>query len=411
MVAIHTASIRFSPRHLGNAIPQHEELYQIVLNSTEDLPNGYKRELLYAIRKNTWKSIENRFVTSSFVNSDNGDFILAGPFIQRRGGEVISTLSALSGKVDHGILAKIEGMRIAAKQFFDLRGYMRMFLGENPSKVTPYHENWNYGLIGGESGEAFIVPDSWQFDRGRGGPALLNLTEQRRRFDNIGAECIRRIFDEETAELLISAVQGVEGDLARALDYGLHDIGHSSGFGFRRRLEEGRVSTIRDRAIEEYWASGMEYWAADWIFGTYPGVRAPLEKVSIGIHPGKIVAASCCTMFGMDIHRPGGEGDFDVLATSMIFDTVLWNPSKDPTDSPTFVVDRDKIRLTDPTYDGLIAAFRTVADRAYSATIEEGFHKRSGQDLFNGFHPSEYTFDVIRRYMIEPCRGLYQNLS
>lgn len=372
-----------------------------------------------------WSLVGRHFDDCSFVDSENGEFIMAGPLKVRREGKETVEYGGIAGVVDLPLVNEINEIRRAAKEYYACRGYVRLSIGEKPSTILPFRETWSTGPLSGESGEAFIVPDAWNFPH-RSGPALLNLTEQRRRFSEGGEDCIRRIFDNASADLLIGAVSGVQGDRVRAIEYALHSLCHSSGYGFRAKIRLGWFSDpssgVVDRAYEELRASSTEYWLLSQVF-CRPG---PLhwywrnnKPYELQVHPGALLASACCTMFGMDIHRGGGFGDIDVRATVLILDKLL-NEDQSHGKQGQLIFDQGlgRFRFTVPTYNGIVEAFQGIGDFGFGETCDEAryLYEKPMSGLLGvraqsrAIEPRGETLRLMAEHMIAPCRGIYGHL-
>jgi hypothetical protein len=127
------------------------------------------------------------------------------------------------------------------------------------------------GLAGSEAGEAFLVPDGWGFPGSERGPALNDMLEQLNRYTKAGKACIQRIFEEDSAELLLSAMDVSDPWFSlQHREFSYHEIGHATGLGLKRKLSAGLLATPWYRAVEE-WRSDKNYLLA----------RSPMKAQSV----------------------------------------------------------------------------------------------------------------------------------
>lgn len=359
------------------------------------------QNIINGIETADWDEVGRDYSQKKFI-SDTGEFLLIAPLSVRRNGRIETQVSGITGEVDRDIDCALMNARTEIADWFAYRGYLTFPLGEKIGEILPVHSTLRCGAIGEEGGEAFLVPDAWRMPHARNGAALLDLTEQAVRFATKGKHCIERIFEPSSAALLIDAVAGPQADFVRALEYSLHDAGHSTGTGLREKVRSRFFKTLEEKSSEEFHATGMEFWAIDQIVSMEP------ESFKLPFHPGKLIASSFCTLFGMDAHRAGGfERDVDVRATLKIFSALL-----EDADSG-LLVRNGKLAFQDVSYEGLLRTIRPFADKAWNLVEREnieGVSVAQLQELYRSVGFSERACDIFLRSVVTPCRGIYSEL-
>jgi len=260
-------------------------------------------------------------------------------------------------------------------------------------RVLPVRRYASIGTLAGEAGEAFVVPNEWGWPDSADGPALNDMREQRRRFQAAGRECIRRIFTEPGASLLLNAIEGEDAGIeVQQREYAMHDIGHASGIGLRRKLADGLLSTFWMRSVEEWRADGVAFELA---------ARTGSQEAA-----GKLVAANLCVRLGIDAQRGGGiERDTDVNVSLLTFDRLLKAGA-------IRIVGR-RLAFEESTWAGLARAVEVMRTDAVHLTREElrcehllGLHR-----LYGGLEVQPATLELFRGLVVDVCSGVYRELA
>ncbi|MEH2226430.1 DUF6014 family protein [Nostoc sp.] len=170
-----------------------KKLRQQAANSRELLPL-WLLNTADALEKNDWDILSEGFINKDFIGK-NGYFLIIAPYKINRQSQPQVTLSAIYGKMHDSQEPSIEQLENLSREKFGK-------LGQPVPRNYSFTEIASCGNISGESGEAFIVPYRWCFRNSSSGPVLNNASEQRRRFLGSSRECIKKIFEYETANLL-----------------------------------------------------------------------------------------------------------------------------------------------------------------------------------------------------------------
>ncbi len=259
-------------------------LHQLALESRE-LPHQWLLNTAKALETGNWDLLSNDFVHQKFVGRD-GYFLIIAPYTVRR--EVIKStkLTAIFGRLLPVVSPPIERVEyIIRKRIGELRQPIPL--------VVPYERIAACGNVGSEQGEAFVVANNWNFANSFKGPALNDMTEQRRRFLDSGRECLHRIWEPDSAALLLAALENESiGTRNRHLEYQFHDAGHATGLGIDRKVQENLFPT--------YWYASVEEWRSD-------GVEFDLADTALSTEEaGQVVAVNLCVRLALDAHRRGG---------------------------------------------------------------------------------------------------------
>lgn len=274
-----------------------------LLNDLEDIVfvgAEYAKGMREGILKDDWSSVGERFASGKFVH-ESGYFLLIGPYSRRRDGFRETMLSGL-----HGVVTLDIDIQHVRPSILDVFGST----GEEFAQVLGFRLFTSFGLIGGEDGEAFLVPTSWRFPDALEGPALNDLTEQTVRLRQ-AVNGIRRLFDKSTLEVLLPLVlDPITSASIRNLEYQYHDAGHSTGIGIKQKMKRGWFRSPRNCGIEE--------WRSD-------GVMFYLGSKTLNKHEYcQLIAANLILRFGIDSQRKGGvERDPDVFCTALLIDDLL----------------------------------------------------------------------------------------
>lgn len=323
------------------------------------------------------------WANGAYLNVQN-QLVVVGPYTITRKGTKVTKLSAVAGEV----LARPDIARMQ-EILVTMLGPMRQPL----STVLPLRVWDSAGHLRGEDGEAFIVHDGWGWPRNTEGPSLNNVDEQRRRFETAGFRCIRAMFDEQSAALLCEPLLDRDAGIRlQALEYQLHDAGHSSGYGF--------INKVRAGMLPNYWHNAVEEWRSDGVAFAVAHKMWPAEEV------GRLVASNLCTRFGLDSHRAGGlDRDTDVNASMLTFDSLVR--------AGAVVVRRGKLAFSVPTYEGLADAVRLHCLEALTMTREEVRLNDPGAitsmvSKASVHRASRILFEGTVR---QPCEGFYMALQ
>src|SRR5438876_8662711 len=193
------------------------------------LPGKFLEETATALTTGNWDSLSEPFKYREFVGND-GTFLLLGPYTVRRRGRKITTMMAIYGQVIP--LEPTVGLEAELERVF---GTLR----QRVTVILPIKVIIACGMVGREDGEAFLVPDGWRFVGSEGGPVLNDMGEQHRRLSQFGFVCLRRIFEPQSADLLVGPLENEsQGLQVQHREYQYHEGGHASGHGLQRKLSK-----------------------------------------------------------------------------------------------------------------------------------------------------------------------------
>lgn len=355
-------------------------LYQLAFESRE-LPRRWLLDTAKALETGDWDILSDSFVAQKFVGRD-GYFLIIAPYTIRR--ELIKStkLTAIFGRVISVVSPPIERLEyIICEHIGALRQSIPL--------VVPYERIAACGNVGSEQGEAFVVPNNWDFANSFKGPALNDMTEQQRRFLDSGRECLRRIWEPDSAELLITALENeIIGTRNRHLEYEFHDAGHATGLGIDNKVQENLFPT--------YWYASVEEWRAD-------GVEFDLaSRVLSTEEAGQVVAVNLCVRLALDAHRRGGmDKDADVCASLLTFDRLFESGEVD--------VKNGRLCLRDVSYKGLLIAVEPHRCEAVHLTQQElkldyptGIFRLYGSVKYN-----QMTEKLFKWLVVERCQEVY----
>lgn len=279
-----------------------------------------------------------------------GDFLLVGPYRQRRQGGEIIEMSLLVGK------------KLSLGEVRDPRPAIQKSFHQSPPhipRVIAVRVHTGLGNVGTQAGEAFATPDGWiLFDHPELGPALNDMDEQERRYGRGGFEALESIFCSETFAVFANFLQDLNRSWrARHKEYSLHDVGHATGLGLEAKLDHDLLKLAANRGREEWRADGIAF------------LLAP-ELVE---SPGDIILSNLAVRFGVDAQRNVGNLiDTDVMAAEMTFVHLI--------EGGGLEVTRDGLRIVDTSEQGLIEMVSRMTSEARLLTQRELSLSRHGND-------------------------------
>ena len=284
------------------------------------------------------------FINMNFIGK-NGYFLIIAPYQVNRQCQANVTLSAIYGKIHDYQEPSIEQLENLSREKFGK-------LGQSILINLSFTEIASCGNVRGENGEAFIVPNGWSFPNSVCGAALNNSLEQRQRFLGPSRECIQKIFDYETANLLLAPLEDeINGERYRHMDTQVHEAGHANGLGFDFKDSQN--------LFQSYAYAGVEEWRADSLGFEFAACTLPPQEA------GKLVAVNFCIRFGLDTHRLGGiEKDTDVYASLISLEHLFQNDA-------IYITKNSKLALRNLSYPGLLQAVELHRAQALSLTRRE----------------------------------------
>lgn len=354
----------------------------ILRNGPAVFPSDWLEAIAESLERSDFTGLSKPFRNATFVGP-SGYVLLIGPYTQRREGVEKKVLSALLGKViDHETVRDVEKT---------VEAIQRAPLRQAVQPILPIRCLASTGNLGGEEGEAFIVPDGWGWPDCAFGPAINNMGEQLRRFEIAGRRCIQRIFDADTADLLLAPMDATSGgEQVRHRSYDLHDVGHIAGYGF--------VNKVNENLIPGHWYRAVEEWRADGIAFEI-GARLLDERSA-----GHDLASNFCVRFGMDVHRSSIDSDLDVTCTLLMLDRLLAQGA--------LKIQGGRLALKDCSYGGLVRAFDIERHDTIELTRRELQleHPTGIMRLYGSIsvHPS--TTAILEGLVREPCRKFFTSL-
>jgi len=361
-----------------------KKLRQQAKNSCE-LPPTWLLNTADALENNDWSILSAGFINMDFIGK-NGYFLIIAPYQINRQSQTNVTLSALYGKIHDNQEPSIEQLENLVRAKFGT-------LGQPIPINLSFTEIASWGNVSGESGEAFVVPHRWCFPNSVCGPALNNAKEQRRRFLGSSHECIQKIFEYETANLLLGPLEDeINGERYRHLDTQVHETGHASGLGFNFKLKH--------KLFRNYTNSGVEEWRSDSLGFEFAACTLPAQEA------GKLVAVNFCIRFGLDAHRLGGiEKDVDVYASLISLEYLFQNDA-------IYITKNSQLALRNLSYPGLLQAVELHRAQALSLTRRE-LNLKSPTGLLSLYkvdiHPS--TQSIFQGLIMERCQRIWEQLQ
>lgn len=361
-----------------------KKLRQQAENSRE-LPPDWLLNTAEALENNDWSILSEGFINKDFIGK-NGYFLIIAPYKINRQSQPQVTLSAIYGKIHDDQDPSIEQLENLSREKFGK-------LGQPIPRNHSFTEIASCGNISGESGEAFIVPYRWCLPNSVSGPVLNNTNEQQRRFLGSSRECIQKIFEYETANLLLDPLEDeINGERYRHADTQVHEAGHASGLGFDFKLKH--------KLFQNYSYGGVEEWRSDSLGFEFAACSLPAQEA------GKLVAVNFCIRFGLDAHRLGGlEKDVDVYAGLLSLEHLFQNDA-------IYITKNSQLALRNLSYPGLLQAVELHRVQASSLTRRE-LNLKSPTGLFSLYkidiHPS--TQSIFQGLVIERCQGIWAQLQ
>ncbi len=361
-----------------------KKLRQQAANSCE-LPQAWLSNTADALENNDWSILSEDFINMDFIGK-NGYFLIVAPYQINRQCQGKVTLSAIYGKIHDNQEPSIEKLENLSREKF---GKLSQPIPINLS----FTEIASCGNVSGESGEAFIIPNGWPFPNSVCGPALNNAKEQRRRFLGSSRKCIQKVFEYETANLLLSPLEDeINGERYRHVDTQVHEAGHASGLGFDFK--------VKHNLFQNYAYAGVEEWRADSLGFEFAACSLPAEEA------GKLVAVNFCIRFGLDAHRLGGiEKDTDVYASLISLEYLFQNDA-------VYVTKNGQLALRNLSYRSLLQAVEFHRTQALSLTRRE-LNLKSPTGIFYLYkvdiHPS--TQSIFQALVMERCQGIWAKLQ
>lgn len=360
------------------------KLRQQAVNSSE-LPQAWLSKTADALENNDWSILSEDFINMNFIGK-NGYFLIVAPYQINRKSQPNVVLSAIYGKIHSNQEPSIEQLENLIWEKF---GQLNQPIAINLS----FTEIASCGNIKGESGEAFIVPNGWSFPNSVRGPALNNAKEQRRRFLGSSYECIQKVFEYETASLILGPLEDeINSERYRHVDTQVHEAGHASGLGFDVK--------VKHNLFQNYSYAGVEEWRSDSLGFEFAACTLPAQEA------GKLVAVNFCIRFGLDAHRLGGlEKDTDVYASLISLEHLFQNDA-------VYVTKNGQLALRNLTYPGLLQAVELHRAQALSLTRRE-LNLKSFTGIFYLYkvdiHPS--TQSIFQALVMERCQGIWAKLQ
>jgi Family of unknown function (DUF6014) len=297
----------------------------------------------YALMTGDWAALSESFIKRDFIGP-NGYFLFIAPHkTSKENGEKVK-LCAILGKI---ITVDIISVSELEEQVLILFGKLTQPISE----IIPFTCICSCDRFNHKDSEAFIVSESWIIPGSVDGPTLNNMTQHRRRFNEVVRKNIPRIFDSDTSDLLLSSLdEEVAGLHRQHVEYQYHDAGHATGLGIKHK--------VQDNLFPSYWYAGIEEWRSD-------SVEFDLACRTLSISDaGKLVAANFCLRFGIDAQRYGGI-DYDAHATSSLITLEYLLRSS------AIYFNEGKLALRCPTSQGLIRSVRLQSADAVCLTQEE----------------------------------------
>jgi hypothetical protein len=361
-----------------------KKLRQEAANSCE-LPPAWLLKTADALENNNWSILSEDFINMNFIGK-NGYFLIIAPYQVNRQCQSQIALSAIYGKMHDNSQPSIEQLENLSREKFGT-------LGQAIPRNLSFTEIASCGNTSGESGEAFIVPNGWPFPNSVCGPALNNASQQQRRFLGSSRQCIQKVFEYETANLLLGPLEDeINGERYRHIDTQVHEAGHASGLGFDFK--------VKHNLFQNYYYAGVEEWRSDSLGFEFAACMLPAQEA------GKLVAVNFCIRFGLDAHRLGGiEKDTDVYASLISLEYLFQNDA-------IYVTKNGQLALRNLSYSGLLQAVELHRAQALSLTRRE-LNLKSPTGIFYLYkidiHPS--TQSIFQALIMERCQGVWAQLQ
>lgn len=277
----------------NNRLQITEILSQLAIEVPECEFQGYLLNLKEAVETDRWNKIGDHFLSESFIH--NRIAALIAPYRRRINGEDLIQLTLIGGEVCPHAPASMEKAAIAV---FGK-------LNQPIPKLILLKIIASEGNISGQ--EAFIAPGGWMLPNSEQGVSILCVNLHRQRYNHSIRQRIQRIFEPETASLILSAINDTETIVQ---EYYQHESGHALGLGLDRKIQFGLVNTPQQAGLEEFKTD-------------IGGFRIAAEVFSAE-DAGKLVACTLNIRWGIDFCRPGAPlNDHDAISSLLILDRLL----------------------------------------------------------------------------------------
>lgn len=369
--------------NIGN-IPSAVKRLRHLAQNSKIFPQSWLLNQVNSLNEFDWSTASDKFIEQEFVGK-SGYFLIIAPYRIRRESSNSIELTAILGQVSDCPNLMLDTPENFIQKEFGI-------LNQPIPVILPYNQIAACGQAGSESSEAFIVANSWQIPQSVQGPSLNDMTEQRRRFDNSGQECIQRIWERSSAELILEPLCDPSlRDYYRNLEYQLHEAGHASGLGLERKIKEELFVDYWNGSVEESRSDGVELEIAA---NLLPAIEA-----------GKLAAVNICVRQGLDAHRRGGLDRDGDAGASLINFAKLW-------DSGEVQIKDGRLALRELTYPGLLRATKPLREWAMQLTRKE-LRLCYSQGLYRLYgsleiHPA--IEEMFLGLVVDPCKGFYQGL-
>jgi hypothetical protein len=357
------------------------EMLHYLARESNKFPQQWLLDTAKALKTGDWNLISNGFIYQEFMGKD-GYFLIIAPYTVRRETRENTKLTAIFGRVIPIVSPSLATLEYTIHERIGV-------LHQPIPLILPYERIAACGNANSEQGEAFVVPNGWAFLNSFKGPALNDMTEQRRRFLNSGKECLRRIWEPESGKLFLAALEDETiGTRNRHLEYQFHDAGHASGLGLDRKIQENLFPT--------YWYACVEEWRSD-------GVEFELAQTTLSTEEAaQVVAVNLCVRLALDAHRRGGiDRDGDVCASLLTFDRLF--------ESGEIDIKNGRLCLREPSHKGLLRSVEPHRQEAVRLTQQElkldystGLLRLYGSVKYNTM-----TEKLFKWLVVERCQEMY----
>jgi hypothetical protein len=239
------------------------------------------------------------------------------------------------------------------------------------------------GHFGLPMSEAFVLPEHWVISNSVAGPSLSNSTQHRQRLNHSVQRYLPRIFEPETAELLMAVLADETiGTRCQTIEYLYHDAGHAAGLGIKRKVREGLFRNDWDGGVEEWRADGVEFELAQ--------RTQPIAEL------GQLVAANFCLRFGIDAQRAlTGEFEGHSICSLLMLDGLL--------KTGLLQIKNNQLALSDLSYDALLRA--TEIQRSEAVRITHIELAEDSIDCYRSVEVDPRTRAIFQKYVLDACWG------
>ncbi|MCU0533350.1 MAG: DUF6014 family protein [Hydrococcus sp. Prado102] len=340
--------------------------------SSSEFSEAYLLRIANALETDNWDAVADDFIKHNFIGR-NDYILIVGPFRRNKEGQGDIKLTAIFGRID-SIPLPIEDLEVAAREAF----------GQLLQPLAPTFAIESIAACGniGEQ-EAFLPPDCWCLSKSDRGPALVNMTAHQERLKHWTQKRIRRIFEPETANLIL---QLLDDKSMQFQEYWLHEAGHAAGMGLKLKIEHDLFPTFTQSGWEEYKTDIAGFYLA--------------AKVLTPEQVGRLVAATFCIRFGIDAHRLGGpEKDHDVFSCVLLLDRLLLSGQFQ-------LLENNQLRLLDVSYEGLYKAtipHRLEAEALIQQELAAVDNPSKIMEFYSWQQPHPFIKMLLDR-LIERCR-------